>query len=197
MHRVGFELAEILLYMATFPPRAWQASFKPSQAVRLGRPSSAANRRGLSGARRRSARSGLEGSLPCPWREGCYNGIMHWLARLAIIVGGNALALWVANTYVPGFVLSANWVTLILIALTLAVLNFLLKPILTLALGPIIILTLGLGVLVVNAIILYLLPIVADHIDFLHGSIIIQNIPALFFATLIVSIINFIIHLAL
>ena len=122
---------------------------------------------------------------------------MHWFARLVIVVGGNALALWIANSYVPGFVLNGNWITLILIALVLAALNFLLKPILTLILGPIIILTLGLGVLVVNAIILYLLPIVASHIDFLHGSIIIQNIPALFFATLIISIINFIIHVAL
>lgn len=122
---------------------------------------------------------------------------MHWFARLVIIVGGNALALWVANTYVPGFVLNGNWLTLILIALTLAILNFLLKPVLTLVLGPIIILTLGLGVLIVNGIILYLLPIIADHVDILRGSIIIQNIPALFFATLIVSIINFIIHFAL
>jgi putative membrane protein len=122
---------------------------------------------------------------------------MHWLAKLAIIVGGNALALWVANTYVSGFVLNGNWVTLILIGLTLAVLNFFLKPILTLVLGPVIILTLGLGVIIVNAIILYILPIIANHIDFLHGSITIQTIPALFFATLIVSIINFIIHLAL
>ncbi len=122
---------------------------------------------------------------------------MHWFARLVIIVGGNALALWVANTYVSGFVLNGNWVTIMLIALVLAILNFLLKPILTLILGPVIILTLGLGVLVVNAIILWILPIIADHIDFLHGSIIIQNIPALFFATLVVSVINFIIHVAL
>jgi putative membrane protein len=122
---------------------------------------------------------------------------MHWLGRLVIIVGGNALALWIANTYVPGFILSSNWILIILVALTLAALNFLLKPILTLILGPIIILTLGLGVLIVNGIILYILPVIADHIDILHGSIIIQNIPALFFATLIVSIINFVIHLAL
>jgi putative membrane protein len=122
---------------------------------------------------------------------------MHWLARLAIVVSGNALALWMAYVWVPGFILSGNWVTLILIALVLAALNFFLKPLLTLVLGPVIILTLGLGILIVNAIILYILPIIADHIDFLHGSIIIQNIPALFFATLIVSIINFIIHVAL
>lgn len=125
---------------------------------------------------------------------------MHWLARLIIIVGGNALALWIAEMYVPGFVLSSNWILVVLVALTLAVLNFLLKPILTLILGPVIVLTLGLGVLIVNGIILWLLPIIADHIDILHGSISIQPAsfwPALFFATLIVSIINFVIHLAL
>jgi putative membrane protein len=122
---------------------------------------------------------------------------MHWLARLIIIVGGNTLALWVANQFVPGFVLNGNWVGIILVALILALLNFLLKPVLTLVLGPVIILTLGLGILLVNALILWLLPIIADHIDFLRGSITIQTIPALFLATLIVSAINFIIHLAL
>jgi putative membrane protein len=141
--------------------------------------------------------TGSEMPVPCLGQRWCYNRTMHWFARLVIIVGGNALALWVANTYVSGFVLNGNWVTIMLIALVLAILNFLLKPILTLILGPVIILTLGLGVLVVNAIILWILPIIADHIDFLHGSIIIQNIPALFFATLVVSVINFIIHVAL
>ena len=122
---------------------------------------------------------------------------MHWLARLVIIVGGNALALWIANMYVPGFVLAGTWLTIAMIAFVLAVLNFLLKPLLTLILGPIIVLTLGLGVIIVNALIIWLLPIVADHIDFLRGSISIQTIPALFFATLIVSAINFVIHIAL
>lgn len=121
---------------------------------------------------------------------------MNWLSKLALAVGGNALALWLANKYVAGFELSAtNWQALVLIALLLALLNFILKPILKLILGPIIILTLGFGVIIVNAIILWLLPIIANHIDFLHGSIIIQTIPALFFATLIVSAVNFFIHL--
>lgn len=121
---------------------------------------------------------------------------MHWFAKLILIVGGNAIALWLADKFVPGFVLTnQNWMALILIGLILAILNFLLKPVLTLILGPIIIFTLGLGLIIVNALILWLLPIITDHIDFLHGSIIIQNIPALFFATLIVSIVNFGIHL--
>ena len=122
---------------------------------------------------------------------------MHWLARLVIIVGGNVLALWIANRYVPGFVLENNWLVIVEIAVVLAILNFLLKPILTLVLGPIIVLTLGLGVVIVNALILWLLPFITNRIDFLRGSITIQTIPALFFATLIIGAINFVIHIAL
>jgi putative membrane protein len=120
---------------------------------------------------------------------------MHWLLRVLLTVAGNALALWIANLFVPGFVLSATIWQLILIALVLALLNWILKPILTLLLGPVIILTLGLGLILVNALILFLLPILANYLDFLRGSITIQNIPALILATLIVSVANFAIHL--
>lgn len=123
---------------------------------------------------------------------------MHWLARVVLITIGNALALWVVNHYVPGFAVSQNWGQLLLLAFILALLNFILKPILTLVLGPIIALTLGLGILVVNGIILWLLPIIASRIDFLQGSITIQSPQAwpLVAGTIIVSIVNFVIHLA-
>jgi putative membrane protein len=120
---------------------------------------------------------------------------MHWLVKALIVVLGNALALWLANHWVPGFILRANFLQLFVIGLIFALLNFFLKPLLTLVLGPIILVTLGLGIIIVNAIILYLLPILADRLDFLHGSITIQSIPALFFATILVSIVNFLIHL--
>jgi putative membrane protein len=120
---------------------------------------------------------------------------MHWLLKFAIIVAGNALALWIAFMVVPGFVLTDNWIKLILVALVLALLNGLLKPLLTLVLGPIIVLTLGIGILVVNALILWILPILLNYIDFLRGSINIQDIPALIYATLIISAVNFVIHL--
>jgi putative membrane protein len=122
---------------------------------------------------------------------------MHWLFKLIFIVAGNAFALWVANKYVPGFVLSAPIFGLVMLGLVLAILNFLLKPILTLALGPIIIITLGLGLIIVNAIILWLAAYLSrlPQLDFIHGSITIQTIPALLFATLIISIINFVIHI--
>ena len=119
---------------------------------------------------------------------------MHFV-KIALIIAGNAFALWVANKYVPGFVLNATLLQLIVIGLLLSLLNFIVKPLLVLILGPIILLTLGLGVIIVNAIIIYILPILADHLDILHGSIRIETIPALLFATLIVSAINFLIHL--
>ena len=122
---------------------------------------------------------------------------MHWFARVIIVIGGNALALWIANQYVPGFILSTPWLGLIFVAIILSLLNFLIKPLLTLLFGPIIILTLGIALIIVNAIILYLLVVITGRIDFLSGSIIIQNIPALFFATIVISAVNFIIHLAL
>jgi len=122
---------------------------------------------------------------------------MHWIVKIVVITAGNAFALWLANLYVPGFVVSTNLVTLILLALVLAILNFLLKPILTLILGPIIVLTLGLGVLIVNGLILWLLAyFVVPHLAFLQGSISIQTIPALIFSTIIVSVVNLVIHLA-
>lgn len=120
---------------------------------------------------------------------------MHWILRAILTILGNALALWVANRFVPGFILDAVLWQLILIALILALLNWILKPALTLILGPIIILTLGLGLILVNALILELLNIAANNLDFLRGSITIQNIPALILATLVISIINFLIHL--
>jgi putative membrane protein len=122
---------------------------------------------------------------------------MHWLAKIFVAVGGNALALWIAYLYVPGFKLDPHWVAIVLIALILTLLNFLLKPLLTLLFGPVIILTLGIALIIVNAIILYLLVIITGHIDFLSGSIIIQTIPALFLSTIVISAVNFIIHLAL
>jgi putative membrane protein len=122
---------------------------------------------------------------------------MHWLVKLVLVTAGNAFALWLANRYISGFILTSPLLGLILLGLTLTILNFLLKPVLTLILGPIIILTLGLGLILVNAIILWLAAYLSHlpQLDFIHGSITIQTIPALILGTLIVSVVNFVIHL--
>jgi len=124
---------------------------------------------------------------------------MHWLVKLVIVTAANAFALWLANRWVAGFVLTSPLLGLILLALTLTILNFLLKPILTLVLGPIIILTLGLGLIIVNALILWFAAYLSHlpQLDFIHGSITIQTIPALIIATLVVSAVNFIVHIVI
>lgn len=119
---------------------------------------------------------------------------MHWIAKIAFTILGNAFALWLANYFIPGFVVHATVSQLLFIALILALLNWILKPLLTLIFGPLIILTLGIGILIVNAIILLLLPILVNHIDFLRESVNIQNIPALILATALVSAMNLIVH---
>ena len=118
---------------------------------------------------------------------------MHW--KLILHAIANGFALYVANRYVPGFIVSNNLLQLVLIAAILACLNALLKPILSLVLGPLLVLTLGLGALVVNAVLLWFLPIVANNVDFLRGSITIQTIPALLITTVIVTVFNFVVHI--
>jgi len=113
---------------------------------------------------------------------------MGLIVKIILAVLVNGLALFVADKYVSGFVLAANDLkTFAIIALILTALNFILKPILKLLLGPIIILTLGLGAILVNAVILKVL-------DFLSPALTIQGLVALLYATIIVSIINVLFH---
>jgi len=115
---------------------------------------------------------------------------MHWLWKVLITILGNAVGLWLAATYIPGFHLAGGWMILIEAAFVLAVLNFLLKPVLKLALGPVIIITLGLGLIIVNAIILY-------GLTFIFKDLTIQDIPTLVYSTILIGAINFVFHLPL
>jgi putative membrane protein len=113
---------------------------------------------------------------------------MGLLLRIVFAVLVNALALFVADRYVAGFMLTADgWKTFAVVALILTALNFILKPILKLLLGPLIVLTLGLGAIVVNAVILKLL-------DFLSPALTIQGLLSLLYATIIVSLVNLAFH---
>ena len=114
---------------------------------------------------------------------------MRLFAKIAVAVIANAVALYLAATFIHGFVLAGGPEQVLWIALVLTALNFFLKPIFTLVLGPVIILTLGLGLIIVNALILSLL-------DFLSGNLTIETIPALLYATLLIGVINFVFHMA-
>ena len=71
------------------------------------------------------------------------------IARIAIAIGVNALALWVANALWDSVSLHGFWAYFIGAAV-LGIANTVIKPVLTLVTLPLIILTLGLFLLVIN-----------------------------------------------
>jgi putative membrane protein len=77
---------------------------------------------------------------------------MRLLLRLLI----NAAALWAATRLVSGISFSGDWRFLFAVALVFAVLNVLVRPVLTLLTFPLLIVTLGLFILVLNAFMLWL-----------------------------------------
>jgi putative membrane protein len=113
---------------------------------------------------------------------------MSWTARVLVALIANILGLLAAAYFVAGFSVAGDAVTYLKIGLILTVLNFVLKPILKLIFTPVIILTLGLGIIVVNALVLYVL-------DFLSPDLTIQGTLPLVCAAILIGAINFVFHL--
>lgn len=108
------------------------------------------------------------------------------IIRVFVRVAGNSLALYAATRLVSGFTLSGGWQSYLSAALVLMVLNWTIKPLLKLISFPLIILTLGLFTLAINAGILWLL-------DRFFAFITIADLFSLFWATLVITIINLVI----
>ena len=95
----------------------------------------------------------------------------------------NLLGLWLASQLVSGFLVTGNWRGFLVAAVVLTLLNLLVKPILKLLTLPLLVVSLGLFGLVINASLLWL----ADQFT---GYIAIENLLALFWATVIVTAVN-------
>ncbi len=108
---------------------------------------------------------------------------MRFFAHFILTFFSNLIALWLAANFIPGFVVSADIIRFLIAAVLFALINILIKPILTTVLSPFIFLTLGLLSLAINAGMLYLL-------DLLSENVTITSIESLVYATLLVSIIN-------
>ena len=115
---------------------------------------------------------------------------MRWLAHLITLAIVNVFALLVAANYIGGFILEGGFKELTILALIFTLLNILLKPALTLLFGPVIVLTLGFGLLIVNALLLFIL-------DTLSKNLTIQTIPALLYSTLLIGVINWVTYMGL
>ena len=102
-------------------------------------------------------------------------------------VGSNIVAFLLANRWIDGFAISERLYDLVFAAVALTLLNWLVRPILKLVFGPVIVITLGLGIIIVNAIILYLLTQFTT-------SLTIDGTLTLLYATLLIGAVNLVIN---
>ena len=75
----------------------------------------------------------------------------------------NAVALWVAVTFVPGISGPKGWLSIIMLALIFGLVNALLRPLLNFLTCPLIILTLGLGTLLINTLLFWLSGLIGGY----------------------------------
>jgi putative membrane protein len=114
---------------------------------------------------------------------------MKLLSRLIISFISNLIALLTAGYFVKGFIIAPDIKNFIIVTAVFTLINVFLRPLIKAILSPIIILTLGLGIILVNALTLYLL-------DIFLAQISIEGLIPLFYATLIISAVNIVIHFA-
>jgi putative membrane protein len=122
---------------------------------------------------------------------------MKFISRFLFSIFSNLLAFFIAIRFIKGFVVSGDSTTifdvsvpvLLVVVALFTVINLFIRPIIKLILGPIIIITFGLGILVVNALMLYLL-------DSFSKNVTIQGLEPLVYATLIISAVNLVVGIS-
>lgn len=112
---------------------------------------------------------------------------MKTIFRLIFGFAINILSLLAAAYFVSGFQLTSNYKGILLTGLIFTAINIFIRPILKIILSPVIFMTLGLGIIIVNALALYIL-------DYFSQNVNIADIPSLIYSTLIISVINFVFH---
>lgn len=105
------------------------------------------------------------------------------MRTLAIKIGINALALWVAAELIGGIAVGPGLGSILLVALIFGVVNAVLKPIAKLLTFPVIILTLGLFTLVINAVMLLIT-------DAVTGGLEVDGFGAAVFGAVVISVVS-------
>lgn len=114
---------------------------------------------------------------------------MKWIGGIIFHVFSNALALYAASQYVPGFHIDTHITEVLIAAGILTLINTFVRPVLKLFLGPFIVLTFGLFTIVLNAMLLLIL-------DFVSPALTIEGYAALLWGTLLIGVVNLIVGLA-
>lgn len=105
------------------------------------------------------------------------------MKKIILAILANGLGLYIATKFVSGVTVPLDIKNFALVIVALTLINLLLKPIMKLALLPVIILTFGLASFLVNALMLYFL-------DFLLPAVTIEGFLALIIATFILTLTN-------
>lgn len=100
----------------------------------------------------------------------------------------NVLIFLLVSRIVPGFLMTGSFGEMLLVALIFTLLNYCLKPILKLLLGPLIIITLGLGLILVNMLVLFILDKISNNLS-------IESTLALVYSSILIGFLNFLLHL--
>ena len=109
---------------------------------------------------------------------------------MAVAILANAVALFAATKLITGFHVSLEPQNLAIAAIVLTVINLFIKPLLKLILSPIIILTLGLGIIAINAFILYTMMQLMPQIISIDNFGSSAGLLTLFYATILTSALN-------
>ena len=108
---------------------------------------------------------------------------MKLLQKFALLFIANAIALYLATKFVDGVSIPLALESFALVVAVLSLIHLFIRPLIRMALTPLIILTLGLASILVNALTLYLLGLILP-------TVVISGLLPLFLTTLIVSIIS-------
>ena len=109
------------------------------------------------------------------------------MRRLLLHLLINVLGLFLAVRVVPGISASGGWVTLLVMALILGVVNTLVRPLLRLLSCPLIVLTLGLFTLVINALMLWLAGTIGTNLGL---GFAVEGFGPAFWGALLISVVN-------
>lgn len=112
-----------------------------------------------------------------------YNPFVGFLSKFIARIILNAVALYVAKTYLSGFLLIGGIEALLIGGLVLAFLNAFVRPVLRLVSSPLIFLTFGLFNIVIHVVILLIA-------DYTLTQLTITSVSSLFFASIVVALAN-------
>lgn len=114
---------------------------------------------------------------------------MRFLSHLIFLFFVNLVALGAAVYLVDGFEIVMTPASFLKVTAIFTAINVFIKPILKVIFSPIIVITLGIGIILINMLALY-------SLDFLMTDISIRGLTALFYATLVISLINIVINVS-